>query len=180
MPDLISSQAKICYTGAGMMILQDKVLLVKHKKLGIWLNPGGHIEENELPHQAAEREFWEETGIKVQAQSSGPRERVLKGINSEYLPVPLVINLHWVSRENYDHRLGIKNRSADTAVKWERNCEQHLGFLYLVKPLAGVEFKENVEETLGIAWFSAADIDDLETTPDMKQELKLGFTQTKQ
>ncbi|MDQ5951652.1 MAG: hypothetical protein QG639_933, partial [Patescibacteria group bacterium] len=59
--------AHICLTVAGVLFYQRKVLLVKHKRLQIWLAPGGHIEDNELPHQAAEREFWEETGVKVKA-----------------------------------------------------------------------------------------------------------------
>jgi len=78
---------KICYTAAGILIHADKVLLVKHKKLGIWLNPGGHIEAGELPHQAAEREFFEETGVKVQAVD--PRG-LLKDTESQYIPSPIL------------------------------------------------------------------------------------------
>jgi 8-oxo-dGTP pyrophosphatase MutT (NUDIX family) len=58
---------KLCYTAGGMLLHRSKVLLVKHKKLGIWLNPGGHIDEGELPHEAAQREFFEETGVRVRA-----------------------------------------------------------------------------------------------------------------
>jgi 8-oxo-dGTP pyrophosphatase MutT (NUDIX family) len=39
--------------------------MLKHKKLGKWLPPGGHIEPNELPDDAACREVLEETGLKV-------------------------------------------------------------------------------------------------------------------
>jgi ADP-ribose pyrophosphatase YjhB (NUDIX family) len=34
---------------------------VKHKGLGVWLPPGGHVEEGELPHVSALREAFEET-----------------------------------------------------------------------------------------------------------------------
>jgi ADP-ribose pyrophosphatase YjhB (NUDIX family) len=44
----------------------NKVLLVKHKKLNMWLPPGGHIDENELPCEAAVREFKEETGLDIE------------------------------------------------------------------------------------------------------------------
>jgi len=42
-----------------------KILLVKHKKFGKWVQPGGHIEHNEFPEEAAIRETYEETGIKI-------------------------------------------------------------------------------------------------------------------
>jgi len=43
----------------------DRVLLVHHNKLGQWLYPGGHIDPNEDPAQAALREVAEETGIRA-------------------------------------------------------------------------------------------------------------------
>ena len=41
---------------------QGRVLLHWHRKLARWLPPGGHIEPNELPDEAAIREVAEETG----------------------------------------------------------------------------------------------------------------------
>ena len=41
-------------------------LLHWHRKVGLWLPPGGHIEPNEDPLEAARREAWEETGIDVE------------------------------------------------------------------------------------------------------------------
>ncbi|KYH25317.1 RNA pyrophosphohydrolase [Halalkalicoccus paucihalophilus] len=40
-------------------------LLHEHEKLGLWLPPGGHIDRDELPHEAATREVHEETGLDV-------------------------------------------------------------------------------------------------------------------
>lgn len=42
-----------------------KILLVKHSDYSKWLQPGGHIEEGETPEEAARREVYEETGIKI-------------------------------------------------------------------------------------------------------------------
>ncbi|MDY6818815.1 MAG: NUDIX hydrolase [Halobacteriales archaeon] len=36
-----------------------------HDKLDMWLPPGGHIDRDELPHLAAKREVYEETGLEA-------------------------------------------------------------------------------------------------------------------
>ena len=53
------------YTATGLVVNRagNKVLLVLHKKLQLWLPAGGHVEEGELPHNAAIREVFEETGV---------------------------------------------------------------------------------------------------------------------
>ena len=43
----------------------DKVALHLHKRLGMWLQPGGHIDAGETPAQGALREAGEETGLPV-------------------------------------------------------------------------------------------------------------------
>lgn len=43
--------------------LSQSTLLHWHKKIQTWLPPGGHIEKNENPEEAAFREIEEETGI---------------------------------------------------------------------------------------------------------------------
>jgi 8-oxo-dGTP pyrophosphatase MutT (NUDIX family) len=39
--------------------------LHEHDKLDMWLPPGGHIDRDEVPHEAAMREVEEETGLDV-------------------------------------------------------------------------------------------------------------------
>ena len=52
-------------TGSAIVVTADRsrVLLHKHKRLGMWLQPGGHIDPGELPWQGALREAVEETGL---------------------------------------------------------------------------------------------------------------------
>ncbi len=59
------------FTVAVFVVHDDHVLLHMHAKLGMWLPPGGHIEPNELPDEAAIREVEEESGIVVDLV--GPR-----------------------------------------------------------------------------------------------------------
>lgn len=160
-------QAKLCWTAGGILIHNNKALLIKHKKLGIWLSPGGHIEQNELPHQAAEREFFEETGLQVKAISVA-EVQFKNSRMTEYLPAPLFTNVHWISKTNY------QARTANKPVQG-KGCEQHLCFFYLVKPVGGLAITKNTRETLGIDWFSLSDLEELETLPEVKQELKLAF-----
>jgi 8-oxo-dGTP pyrophosphatase MutT (NUDIX family) len=51
------------FTVAVFVIHECRVLLQFHRKLNRWLPPGGHIEPNELPDEAAVREVMEETGV---------------------------------------------------------------------------------------------------------------------
>lgn len=52
------------FTATGIVIDEHKrALVIRHKKLGVWLPPGGHVEPNETPDDAVLREIWEETGI---------------------------------------------------------------------------------------------------------------------
>lgn len=69
------------WTVATFVIHAGKVLLLWHEKLQMWLPPGGHVEPNELPDEAAVREVLEETGIAVTLLSQpglapvpGPRQ----------------------------------------------------------------------------------------------------------
>ncbi len=50
------------FTASVYLIEQQRVLLLFHPKLQKWLPPGGHLEKNETPAEAAKREVWEETG----------------------------------------------------------------------------------------------------------------------
>lgn len=43
------------------------VLLHRHKRLGVWLQPGGHVDAGETPWAAARREAAEETGLPIAA-----------------------------------------------------------------------------------------------------------------
>ena len=49
-------------------VFQDgKILMVKERTDGTWAMPGGWADVGDLPSQAAERETWEETSVKVKA-----------------------------------------------------------------------------------------------------------------
>ncbi len=59
-------------TGSSIVVGPRGVVLHLHKRLGIWLQPGGHIEPGELPWDAALRETIEETGLVATHPPTGP------------------------------------------------------------------------------------------------------------
>ncbi|MGH2460200.1 MAG: NUDIX hydrolase [Chloroflexota bacterium] len=54
------------FTVATFIVHERRVLLLWHRKIQKWLPPGGHLEPNELPDEAATREVREETGLSVE------------------------------------------------------------------------------------------------------------------
>lgn len=57
----------IVVDGAGRTVLH------LHRRLGRWLQPGGHLDPGELPADAALREALEETGLPLRHPEAGPR-----------------------------------------------------------------------------------------------------------
>jgi 8-oxo-dGTP pyrophosphatase MutT (NUDIX family) len=60
-------------TGSAIVVGPRGTVLHWHKRLGGWLQPGGHVDAGEAPWQAALREAHEETGLPVRHPDDGPR-----------------------------------------------------------------------------------------------------------
>lgn len=71
-------------TASAIVVSDDcSVVVHRHKRLGIYLQPGGHVDGEESPEQAASRELAEETGLELKADRlvhvdvhEGPRGHV--------------------------------------------------------------------------------------------------------
>lgn len=123
---------------AGVYIVKDgKVLLLKHKKLDMWLQPGGHIEDGETPTETARREVLEETGHEVEIL--GSEEKYRDG--SADLPEPFNVNLHRIEGGHW-----------------------HLEFQYLARIEERKSEYEYSDED--IEWFSKKDVKELENIPE--------------
>ncbi len=59
-------------TASGIVVGRRGTALHRHKRLGIWMQPGGHIDPGETPDTAALREATEELGLAVEHPSTGP------------------------------------------------------------------------------------------------------------
>lgn len=120
---------------AGAFIAKDeKILFLRHKKYGVWLQPGGHIEDRETPDEAAIRETKEETGLEVEIIEDFRPETSFEN-ESEDLPQPFNINLHRIEEGHW-----------------------HLDFQYLARPVNELEEKEYSDEDM--KWFSQEELED--------------------
>jgi len=60
-------------TASGIVVGPRGTVLHRHKRLGLWMQPGGHIDAGETPPVAARREATEELGLAVEHPAAGPR-----------------------------------------------------------------------------------------------------------
>lgn len=65
-PDPFRRQTLPAHVTASAVVIDaagERALLHRHRRLGIWLQPGGHVEDDEDAANAALRETLEETGV---------------------------------------------------------------------------------------------------------------------
>ena len=60
------------FTVTGFVVHEDKTLLHWHRRLQMWMPPGGHIESDEDPVTALLREIREETGVAAEIVPAPP------------------------------------------------------------------------------------------------------------
>ncbi len=139
---------------AGVLIVDKsgrKVLLVRHKKLGVWIYPGGHLEKGEDPLECAIRESKEETSADFNVTSTIDFKVDEKGAKSS--PQPLVI--------------------MDEIVPYSSGPHQHFDIIYLgiaSKP----DFHRNDEST-DCKWIERDEVSSLETFDNVKAIIRYGF-----
>lgn len=59
-------------TASGLVVGPRGIVLHRHRRLGIWMQPGGHVDPGETPWEAALRETIEETGLDVTEPEGAP------------------------------------------------------------------------------------------------------------
>lgn len=140
-------------TVAGYIFNENKVLLILHGKLNLWLPVGGHIDENEVPDDALHREVMEETGIKIEILN---QSTITKGGNvKRNLAIPFHVNLHSVG----DH--------------------DHVGFFYLCKAINPEELKIN-NELKNFEWFTKEDLQKEKVPADVRNQAFKAFEMMKE
>jgi len=79
------------FTATTYPVHAGKVLLHLHAKQQLWLPPGGHLERDELPHEAARREIDEETGLDLVLHSERQAADLTTEMECLVVPQPAFI-----------------------------------------------------------------------------------------
>lgn len=135
------------FTATVYLFHESKVLLHKHPKLGKWLPPGGHLEPNETPPEAAKREVREETGLEIEF------------IEQENLKIDAY------SCKSFERPFLCLLENVP-AYK-DKEAHEHMDFIYLATP---VELKEDLK---GFQWYTYEELQHLELFPDVAEVLRL-------
>ncbi|MDQ3123457.1 MAG: NTP pyrophosphohydrolase [bacterium] len=81
-----------------------KIMLHMHKKLGVFMQFGGHVELNENPWQGLEHELVEESGYELsQLELLQPEDRIISLPDSTVHPQPMCINTHPFHDDSHFH-----------------------------------------------------------------------------
>jgi 8-oxo-dGTP pyrophosphatase MutT (NUDIX family) len=59
-------------TGSAFVVGPRGIVLLRHRRLGIWVQPGGHVDPGETPWEGAGREAAEETGLPIRLLDGQP------------------------------------------------------------------------------------------------------------
>lgn len=139
------------FTASAIIIKDKKVLLVNHKKLGVWLYPGGHVEKNETPDQAVIRETKEETGLDIEI--IGEIDDSLADLKADvsvlHGPYQILCELINSSEPHY-----------------------HIDLIYICRIIGDDTLRLNVAEAEAIRFFSLKDLSSINLFPNFRKLLE--------
>ena len=138
------------FTATGIVFnLDDTILMIYHRQLKVWLPPGGHIEENELPDDAVLREILEETGVVAKIVSNKRMLCLSNDNNCRELELPFTILLEDIENDGKHN---------------------HIDMVYVCLAINN-ELKPNKTEVDGIGWFTFDEINYMKTYSNVKEAI---------
>lgn len=129
------------FTATGFLVRNGMVLLLKHRKLDMWLPFGGHVDPGEDPVQALHREAREETGFEIEIV--GEQLEICED-SVRALPRPETVLLERIEPLHF-----------------------HIDLIYFVRPVAGTE-RLAPDEHSEMRWFDIEALGDPVITSDVR------------
>lgn len=127
-------------TGYTVNPTRTKILLVHHKRLDKWLPAGGHLEENEIPHEAVMREVFEETGVRALPIIENEYDLGMKGETDTQIPRPFAMMYQIIPKSSKDEE------------------HIHLDMGYILEADEAAVLTAQAQEVHDVRWFTKADI----------------------
>lgn len=132
---------KVDFTASVFVVSGDAVLLRRHEKYKKWLQPGGHIELDEDPNQAAIREVLEETGLVIELAGVLPdcpsEEKGGEGFRN--LIAPRFLNIHRITPDS---------------------VHEHCDFIYFARSDTRTLAPREEEKDNEMHWFTREELED--------------------
>jgi len=138
------------FVATGFVVDGDRTLLLFHRKLQMWLPPGGHIDEGETPDAAVVREVKEETGLEVEIVSE-TEQPLVPAAGVEQLERPRIIQLEDIPDPKGFH--------------------QHIDLIYFCRPTGG-RLNPAEAELEQLRWFSYEELADPAITDEVREHAR--------
>jgi ADP-ribose pyrophosphatase YjhB (NUDIX family) len=116
------------FTASALIIDNNKVLLIRHKKLNVWLYPGGHVEDNENPDETLLREVKEETGLEVEIISDRDDSLADKKNDVSSLHIPYTFLCELVGDHYHNDLIYLCKIKKRNRLKFNPNESNDIGF----------------------------------------------------
>lgn len=137
---------------------RKRTLLLWHKRLGRWMPPGGHIDPNETPQDAAKRECKEETNWDVEiVGDESPDLFARNKAEGTMLTKPIAMLLE----------------NIPASPERGEPAHQHMDFLFIAKPIDETQTVKIAEaESARMKWFTKAEVEALDENTEIFSNVK--------
>ncbi len=137
---------------------KKRTLLLWHKRLGRWMPPGGHIDPNETPEDAAKRECKEETNLDIEiVGDSQPDLFTGNRHEGKMLIKPIAMLLEEIPE----------------SVERGEAAHQHMDFLFIARPVDETQAVKIAEaESDRMKWFTKEEVEKLDERTEIFSNVK--------